>query len=61
MFAKRKMTETELLKVQRNAEFLAQHELSDNEYKQLIEDKFNRARAYYDALHKRERQALAFD
>ena len=55
------MTETELLKVQRNAEFLAQHELSDNEYKQLIEDKFNRARAYYDALHKRERQALAFD
>ena len=61
MFAKRKMTETEVEKIKRNAEFLAQHELNNDEYNQLIEDKFNRARAYYDALHKRERQALAFD
>ena len=55
------MTETEVEKIKRNAEFLAQHELNNDEYNQLIEDKFNRARAYYDALHKRERQALAFD
>jgi hypothetical protein len=38
---------------QRNAEFLEQHELTQDELERLIENKFNRARAYYDAFHKR--------
>ena len=47
------MTETDFRK-QRNAEFLAEHELTQDELERLIENKFNRARAYYEAFHKSE-------
>ena len=39
---------------QSNAKFLAEHELSDDMLEKLIEEKFIRARAYYEALQKRE-------
>jgi hypothetical protein len=39
---------------QRNAEFLAQHELTEDELERLIENKFNRARAYYEAFRTRD-------
>ena len=33
---------------------MAEHELSDDKFEKLIEEKFKRARAYNDALNKRE-------
>lgn len=39
---------------QRNAKFLEQHELDEDQLEQLIEGKFKRARAYYEAFHQRE-------
>ena len=48
-------------KKQKDAEFLAEHELDDDAFERLIENKFKRARAYYDALHKREEKTVTFD
>jgi len=39
---------------QRDAEVLVDHVLDDDAFKQLIEEKFKRARAYHLAFHKRE-------
>ena len=47
------MIETDFRK-QRDAEFLAKHELSQDELERLIENKFNRARAYYEAFRLKE-------
>ena len=46
---------------QRNATFLAEHELSDDELERLIEDKFNRAKAYSNAFLKREDELVESD
>ena len=46
--------ELEDFRKQRNAKFLAEHELNDDELERLIEGKFNRAKAFYDAFQKRE-------
>ena len=46
---------------QRNAKFLEQHELTQDELERLIENKFNRARAYYEAFHKREVEVVDCD
>jgi hypothetical protein len=46
---------------QRNAKFLAEHELSDDELERLIEGKFNRAKHYYDAFQKREEAFVECD
>ena len=46
---------------QKNAKFLAEHELSDDELERLIEDKFNRAKAYSNAFYKREEEVVDFD
>ena len=48
-------------KKQKDAEFLAEHELSDDEFERLIENKLKRARAYYDALTAREDRTVKFD
>lgn len=47
------MIETDFRK-QRDAEFLAKHELTQDELERLIEEKFNRAKAYYNAFQKQE-------
>ena len=47
------MIDTDFRK-QKDAEFLAEHELDKDQFQQLIEDKFNRARAYYEAFLKRD-------
>jgi hypothetical protein len=47
---------------QKSAKVLAEHELDDDAFEKLIEEKFNRARAYYEALHKRKEEAeILFD
>jgi hypothetical protein len=46
--------EFEDFRKQRSVKFLEQHELNDDEYERLIENKLNRARVYYEALLKRE-------
>ena len=46
---------------QRNVKFLDEHTLDDDKLERLIENKFNRARAYYDAFQKREEEAINFD
>ncbi len=46
---------------QKDAEFLAEHELSDDQFEKLIEEKFKRARAYQLAFGKREEEAINFD
>ena len=46
---------------QRNAKFLEQHELDDDALEKLIENKFNRARSYYEALSKREELLVEHD
>ena len=46
---------------QRNAKELSEHELTQDQLEQLIENKFNRARAYSNALQHREDQAEMFD
>ena len=46
--------EFEDFRKQRNAKFLEQHELDDDQFERLIEEKFNRARAYHEAFRKRE-------
>ena len=54
------MIDTDFRK-QRDAEFLARHELTQDELERLIENKFNRARAYYEAFHKREDELVEHD
>ena len=54
------MIETDFRK-QRDAEFLAQHELSQDELERLIENKFNRAKAYYNAFQLRDDKFLEQD
>ena len=46
---------------QRNAKFLEQHELTEDQLEQLIENKFNRARAYNEAFQKREDRLVECD
>ncbi len=46
---------------QRDAEFLAKHELTQDELERLIENKFIRARAYYEAFHKRADELVEHD
>ena len=46
---------------QRNASFLTEHELSDDQLERLIEEKFKRARAYQLAFLKRETEAVEAD
>lgn len=54
------MIETDFRK-QRDAEFLAQHELSQDELERLIENKFKRATAYYNAFRMRDDKFLEQD
>ena len=54
------MIETDFRK-QRDAEFLAEHELTQDELERLIENKFNRAKAYHDASRMREEMFLGQD
>ena len=46
---------------QRNAKFLEQHELTQDELERLIEEKFNRARAYHKAFQSREVEVVDCD
>jgi hypothetical protein len=41
-------------KKQREAEFMRQHTLSEQDLRKLIAEKMERARAYYNAVRKRE-------
>ena len=43
---------------QRNAKFTAEHELNDDQLEQLIENKFNRAKALSDALLRQRDELL---
>ncbi len=55
------MIETDFRK-QKDVRFLSEHELNDDQLEKLIEEKFKRARAYYEALHKRKEEAeILFD
>jgi hypothetical protein len=47
------MKEKDLLKI-KDAFWFNEHELNDDQLEQLIENKFIRAREYYEALTKRE-------
>lgn len=47
------MKDTDFRK-QKDAEFLAEHELDEDAFERLIENKFKRARAYYDAYLNRD-------
>ena len=46
---------------QKEAKFLAEHELNDDQLERLIEEKFKRARAYHEAFFKREQEAFEAD
>jgi hypothetical protein len=46
---------------QRDAEFLAKHELTEDELERLIENKFKRAKAYYEAFQMREDRFVESD
>ena len=46
---------------QRNAKELSEHELTQDELERLIENKFNRARAYQLAFGKREEEIVDYD
>lgn len=48
-------------KKQKSAKFLSEHELNEDELERLIEEKFNRARAYQLAFNKREEEVLDYD
>jgi hypothetical protein len=55
------MIDKDYEKAKRNTRFLAEHELNDDQLEKLIEEKFKRARAYHQALHKRESEAVIVD
>jgi hypothetical protein len=44
------------LKQLQDAEWFKQHELTDDQFEQLIENKFIRARFYHDALKEQDRK-----
>ena len=46
---------------QRNAKFLAEHTLNDDELERLIEEKMIRARAYRQAFRDREEEVVTYD
>jgi hypothetical protein len=46
---------------QKSAKVLSEHELDDDAFEKLIEEKFNRARAYHNALFKREVELVEQD
>ena len=46
---------------QRNAKELSEHELTQDQLEQLIENKFNRARAYHNAFQTRKDEFLEQD
>lgn len=46
---------------QKDADFMSEHELSDDELERLIENKFKRARAYQLAFGKREEEVSDFE
>ena len=54
------MTDLDFRK-QRDARFLAEHELNDDQLEKLIEEKFKRARAYHQAFLNRETEAVEAD
>ena len=41
-------------KIQKEAEFTQKHTLTEEDFRKLISEKFERARVYYNALRKRE-------
>ena len=55
------MTETNLDFRKQNAKSIQEHELTQDELEKLIEEKFNRARAYRIAFGKREEEVLDYD
>jgi len=46
---------------QRNAKFLDEHTLTEDEFERLIENKFNRARAYSNAFRPRKDELVEQD
>lgn len=46
---------------QKDAKFLADHELDDDALERLIENKFKRARAYHEAFNRRTDEVVDFD
>lgn len=46
---------------QRNAKFIDEHTLDDDQLERLIEDKFNRAKTYSNAFQKREEAVVDCD
>ena len=46
---------------QRNAKFIDEHTLSEDQLEQLIENKFNRARAYSKAFQPRKEELVEHD
>jgi hypothetical protein len=46
---------------QKSVDSLKEYELDDDAFEQLIENKFNRAKAYYNALLNREDELLESD
>ena len=55
------MTETNLDFRKQNANLIQEHELTQDEFERLIEEKFKRARAYQLAFGKREEEVLDYD
>ena len=48
-------------KKQKDAEFMLEHELNDDAFERLIEEKFKRARAYHQALYKQADELIEQD
>ena len=46
---------------QKSAKVLSEHELDDDQLEKLIEEKFRRARAYHQALFKKDVELLEQD
>ena len=46
---------------QKRAKVIDEFELDQDAFEKLIEEKFNRARAYHQALYKREEQLIEHD
>ena len=46
---------------QKSVKVLSEHELNDDQLERLIEDKFNRAKAYYNALRPRDDELVESD
>ena len=48
-------------KKQKNVKVLSEHELDEDALERLIEEKFKRARAYYQAFHNRDDELVEHD